>query len=526
MRSNFDHLNAHSPREKSRIWHKLNTHLLAVARLASKHAAPFGASEIAFLAGLWHDLGKANPEFQDYLEACDRSESSNSVPHAAAGAAFAYRLFRKYVGQDTWPEISLPTVGHHGGLPELGESAIKLHEAANNLIPDVVNLANVLPTGMNSLETATGTRREFRLRMIFSSLVDADYLDTEEHFNPHNSSIRGEWTRPADLWSIFRPNQLRMMWSGRGKSSLNRIRREIYRESVKSSARKPGIFRLTVPTGGGKTRCALAFAIRHSINNWQHHFRRIIIGLPYTSIIDQTAQEYREIFGERFVLEHHSQVDVPESEEQDVNRTRERLSSENWDHPLIVTTTVQLFESLFHNKPSRCRKLHNIAKSILILDEVQTLPPELLLPTLDVLRDLVDNYGVTIVLSTATQPAYDQTPYIEAFDGLKIEELIREPTRHFLNEAVKRVEYQPVRWNQNLDELATELCDQDESQSMVIFNTRKAALDLHERLLQRNVKGVYHLSTLLCGKHRRRILKEIRHRLKIDDPQPVRLVST
>lgn len=281
-----------------------------------------------------------------------------------------------------------------------------------------------------------------------------------------------------------------------------------------------------MPTGGGKTRSGLAFALRHAAEHPHHGFRRIIVALPYTSIIDQTTKEYRKIFGDRLVLEHHSQVDVAEDEQQDELRLRQRLASENWDHPLIVTTTIQLFESLFHNRPSRCRKLHNIAKSIIILDEVQTLPPELLEPTLDVLRDLVNNYGVTLVLSTATQPAFDQTPYIKAFQGLEVKQIVPEPERFFLHSAMKRVEYHPVRWNQDLQELADELCRSESEQIMVVFNTRKAALEMLDRLLERHVKGAYHLSTQLCGLHRKRLLNKIMSRLDRDDPKPVRLVCT
>jgi CRISPR-associated endonuclease/helicase Cas3 len=362
--------------------------------------------------------------------------------------------------------------------------------------------------------------------MLFSALVDADYLDTERHFSAHKTRTRGEWTRPADLWRIFRLDQVRMMWNSHGSGAVNRIRTQIYRYCVRRASMPPGLFRLTVPTGGGKTRSGLAFALRHAQVHRQRGFRRVIVVLPYTSIIDQTAREYRHIFGDRLVLEHHSQLEISESEEQDEQVVKHRLASENWDHPLIVTTTVQLFESLFHNRPSRCRKLHNIAKSILILDEVQTLPPELLKPTLDVLRDLVDNYGVTVVLSTATQPAFDQTPYLNAFQGLEIEEIVPHPEQFFQHKAMKRVQYQPIRWQQDLDGLADELSSVDARQVLVIFNTRKAALDMVDRLLARGADGVYHLSTLLCGAHRQSILNEIRQRLDPNGPQPVRLVST
>ncbi len=284
------------------------------------------------------------------------------------------------------------------------------------------------------------------------------------------------------------------------------------------------MYRFKISAGGGKTRSGLAFALSHAAAHRCHGFRRIIIALPYTSIIDQNARVYREIFGDHFVLEHHSQVDIPETDRQDETYLRQRLAAENWDFPLIVTTTVQLFESLFSNKPGRCRKLHNIARSILILDEVQTLPPELLEPTMDVLRALVDEYGVTLVLSTATQPAFDQTPYLKAFDGLDIQEIVKNYKLHF--EKLDRVEYQPVRQYSSLSDLAEELLKSENCQALVILNTRKHALALHEELRQRGVNGLYHLSTLLCGAHRKDLLREITERLGSDNRLPVRLIST
>jgi CRISPR-associated endonuclease/helicase Cas3 len=193
---------------------------------------------------------------------------------------------------------------------------------------------------------------------------------------------------------------------------------------------------------------------------------------------------------------------------------------------LIVTTTVQLFESLFSNRKGACRKLHNIARSVLILDEVQTLPTELLAPTLDVLRTLVDDYGVTLVLSTATQPAFDQTPYLKAFEGLKIRDIVDRPERFFLDERMRRVEYQPVRHLAALTDLAEELCGREADQCLVVLNTRKQALLLYAELRRRGARGLYHLSTLLCGAHRRRLLTEVASRLHRENPEPVRLIST
>jgi CRISPR-associated endonuclease/helicase Cas3 len=422
-------------------------------------------------------------------------------------------------------------LGHHGGLnaehnttTEGGKLDQWWSDVQNKGLQGRMQEAlQILPLRTPESLPQDALRRELRLRMLFSVLVDADYLDTEKHFDQRRSSERGSWTRPADLWPIFRADQLRMMWRGRG-SGINRVRKQIYFSCVRAGRQSPGVFRLTVPTGGGKTRSGLAFALSHAAAHRSHGFCRVIIALPYTSIIDQNARVYREIFGDRFVLEHHSQVEAPEGDRQDETYVRQRLAAENWDFPLIVTTTMQLFESLFSNKPSRCRKLHNIARSILILDEVQTLPPELLEPTMDVLRALVDEYGVTLVLSTATQPAFDKTPYLKAFHGLDVHEIVKNYEQHFRH--LERVEYSPVRQYDALTDLAGELAGPENSQVLVILNTRKHALQLYEALLNQSADGLYHLSTLLCGAHRKRILEDIIERLGGDNSMPVRLIST
>jgi CRISPR-associated endonuclease/helicase Cas3 len=240
----------------------------------------------------------------------------------------------------------------------------------------------------------------------------------------------------------------------------------------------------------------------------------------YTSIIDQTAKEYRRIFGAHAILEHHSQISVPANENQDAAYVSLRLASENWDAPLIVTTTVQLFESLFSNKPGRVRKLHNISRSVIVLDEVQTLPPELLTPTLDVLRELVERYGISVVFSTATQPTFEDSHYLKPFQGIQIHEIVPKEIYHGHFKKLERVEYyrkeKPISWQELADELSRE------KQVMVILNTRKDALSLIDALNDK--EDLFHLSTLLCGMHRRLILREVKRRLK--NGLPVRLIST
>ncbi|MBW1795796.1 MAG: CRISPR-associated helicase Cas3' [Deltaproteobacteria bacterium] len=527
---NLNNVYAHTPsKDAPHCWHVLENHLIETAKTTCAFAKAFGSENSGFVLGIFHDLGKVNPAFQDYLQACDEGRKIESVPHAVCGASYLWKTLLRQNSRDA--SMAMCALGHHGGLISESDAATEggrldqwWSDVRNNQLKKLMQEAmQGLPLRTPESLPEDELRRELRVRMLFSALVDADYLNTEKHFDQRRSGERGFWTRPADLWPIFRADQLRMMWRGRG-SGINRIRRQIYFSCVRAGRQPPGVFRLTVPTGGGKTRSGLSFALSHAAAHRSHGFRRVIVVLPYTSIIDQNARVYREIFGDHFVLEHHSQVEAPEDDRQDEASLRQRLATENWDFPLIVTTNVQLFESLFSNKPSRCRKLHNIARSIVVLDEVQTLPPELLDPTMDVLRALVDEYGVTLVLSTATQPAFDQTPYLKAFDGLDIKEIVKNYSSHF--EELERVEYQPVRQYGALSDLAEELAQPENSQALVILNTRKHALALHEELRNHGVDGLYHLSTLLCGAHRKRLLQEIIERLAVENPMPVRLIST
>ena len=522
-------LYAHTPsKEAPNRWHRLEDHIIETAKAASVFAKAFGSENAGFVIGIFHDLGKVNPAFQAYLRACNEGEKHKGPPHAVCGASYLWKMLRK---NSRNASLAMSALGHHGGLSAAHQAATKGGKL-DQWWSDLKNsqLKKLMQAALQDLSHRSpeslpedDLRCELRLRMLFSALVDADFLDTEKHFDQRRAAGRGVWTRPADLWPIFRADQLRIMWLARG-SGINRIRQQIYFSCVKAGRHPPGVFRLTVPTGGGKTRSGLAFALSHATANRSHSFRRVIVSLPYTSIIDQNARVYREIFGDHFVLEHHSQVEIPEDDRQDEIYLRQRLAAENWDFPLIVTTNVQLLESLFSNKPGRCRKLHNIARSIIILDEVQTLPLDLLAQTADVLRALVDEYGVTLVLSSATQPAFDQTQYLKSFEGLDIKEIVGNYKSHF--EKLERVEYQPVRQYDALSELAEELTKLENSQALVILNTRKHALELHEELRLRGVDGLYHLSTLLCGAHRKRILREITERLALDKPLPVILIST
>ncbi|SPJ15503.1 CRISPR-associated helicase, Cas3 family [Syntrophobacter sp. SbD2] len=519
-------LYAHTPSPEGK-WDYLDYHLQKVAELAASFAGKFNASDPARIIGILHDFGKINSDFQDYLIAQFENRHHKKAPHAIWGAALMYFIFWCTLKDDTWKEFVLPICGHHGGLEAPGLVSQKLSGFLKDnpswlkaVLPMWEQLQKQLIFSSPVFKSPRGTSRELHLRMLFSALTDADYLATEEHFSPQNTSLRGEWPELLELWELFREDQNELLKEAEKKpTKVNRVRREVYDACLRAGPMKPGVFRLTVPTGGGKTRSGLAFALKHAIQDG-NDLKRIIIALPYTSIIDQTAREYRKILEKKreCVLEHHSQIDVPDdNEDQSPKHLRHRLASENWDSPVIVTTTVQLFESLFSNKPGRVRKIHNIAKSVLILDEVQTLPPNLLKPMLDVLIDLVKNYGVSLVLSTATQPVFENKPFLEPFVGVEIKEIVPDFPKHFAD--LKRVNYfrsAQVGWVQ----LAKELRKLD--QVMVVLNTRKDALALIEAL--GDAPDIFHLSTLLCGRHRNDKLQQIR--LKLKARGSVRLIST
>ena len=493
--------------------HRLKDHLVAVAGLAAGLAKKFQAESWGYLAGLLHDLGKSQPGFQNYLEECQNhpGKKIRGPDHSSAGAVLAWQRY--------WEGLACLLAGHHGGLPSHSNLRDRIEKKSNDSnIQNVLRQAEKLLTlperpPLPSLKSLT--QAELFLRLLFSALVDADYLDTEAHFNPGRSGLRFQSFDLAVLAESFWKEQANL--SGHDQSPVNLARHEIYQACLAAAAWEPGVFRLTVPTGGGKTLSGMAFALRHALKYQKH---RIIVAIPYTSIIDQTAQIYRGIFGAEAVLEHHSAVAEPEEEEDYLRYQWARLAAENWDAPIIVTTTVQLFESLFSNRPSACRKLHNVAQSIIILDEVQTLPTGLLAPILEVVQQLVDHYGVTVALSTATQPslADSGSPYLKGLRG-EIREIVPDPARYF--QALKRVSYdcpgEAWSWERVAREMAAE------KQCLAVVNTKKDALALLDAL---NDPEALHLSTLLCMDHRRNVMKEIKKRLDPERPMPCRVVAT
>jgi CRISPR-associated endonuclease/helicase Cas3 len=519
---------AHAARYPDGSWrdpHDLADHLAGVAALAADHARKFGAEEWARLAGLWHDLGKYRPRFQHYIRQASGFETDAHIkgeagksPHSTAGALLACDRFGP-AGR----VLAYLIAGHHAGLYDWfgglaarldsTDSRDELNEALAEYPP-----ANILDHGAFTpdLRATPGDKDGFALwvRMLFSCLVDADFLDTEAYMDTGKSAQRGDWPDVQDLLEQFESFMADKMRSA-DPTPVNELRAGILRQCRDKAAEAPGLFSLTVPTGGGKTLSSLAFALDHAK---RYTKRRIIYVIPYTSIIEQTADIFRDIFGEA-VIEHHSNAEADPGAE----TSKSRLACENWDAPIVVTTNVQFFESLFAAKTSRCRKLHNIVDSVVVLDEAQLLPPEFLQPILNVLNLLTQHYGVTVVLSTATQPALTTRKYFDAKNNMRgldnVREIMSDPEAFY--QKLERVNvHLPADWNTSVswDALAVEISQHDSV--LAIVNRRKDARELWQRMPECTV----HLSALMCGEHRSQTIRQIKARLTGNIP--TRVVST
>lgn len=522
---------AHVRQDKNGNWeeHALNEHLNEVARRAGEAAETFDSADWARIAGLWHDLGKYSAEFQEYIKKASGYDAEahiegapGRVDHSTAGAIHAIRQLGVH-GRI----LAYLIAGHHAGLAdwysaETGGKALSIRLGAEqnyllDRIPTQIIPHEILTQAKPSTKPRSGADGlHLWLRMLFSCLVDADFLDTETFMDGDKATTRSGY---RDLTSLLIDFDLYMARksTSTASTSVNVIRADILRQCREKSALDPGLFSLTVPTGGGKTLSGMAFAFRHAV---QHKKRRIIYVIPYTSIIEQTAGIFREIFGDN-VVEHHANLD-PDKED-----ARSRLATENWDAPIIVTTNVQFFESLFAARTSRCRKLHNIVNSVVVLDEAQLLPPEFLQPITDMMNQLANHYGVTLVLSTATQPALGsfQTFGNNPFRGLdNVREIMDDPG--VLYQKLKRVEVtvpDDLQAPRDWESVAAELLQYPSV--LCIVSRRDDARELH-RLMTSNEKGkdTLHLSALMCGEHRSEVIADIKARLKRNEP--VRVIST
>ena len=504
---------AHS--HADRPWEPLADHLALVARGnesidgAASFAASFGGRDWGMLLGLWHDLGKYSAEFQAYLRRQNGQEAQletlpGKVDHATAGAQHAAARFPDTVGRI----LAYCITGHHGGLLDAvgeGTGRTSLNQRLKKRICDVSAAPHDLLEQPQPAKPLMQWQSAFDVsvfcRMLFSCLVDADFLATESYMRPDKAADRvRELPTPADLLPRLDAH-LAKVASDADDTDVNRARAEVLRQCREKADSPAGLFSLTVPTGGGKTFSSLAFALKHAA---KHDLRRVIYAIPFTSIIEQNVDEFRKALGAdaEVVLEHHSNLDP------DKETVWGKLASENWDAPLVVTTNVQLFESLFACSTSRCRKLHRIARSVIVLDECQTLPIELLRATLDMLDVLRRNYGCTIVLCTATQPAILHRDDFTI--GLKdVREIIDDPPALF--SALKRVEVERSAKLED-DELVARLAEHD--RVLCIVNTRKHAAALFQGLRSDvGEDGVFHLSAGMCPAHRSDAFSKIRERL-------------
>ena len=513
-------------------WQTLQSHSVNVGEMAAEFARVFGAQEIACQTGQLHDLGKYSEAFN-----C-RLHGGPSVDHATAGAKIAVERWRNVIGK----LIAFCIAGHHAGLANgsgEGDNRRTLKQRlALQFGADIPALDNLwqqeikLPQNLSAPPLKANAHHPFFsyaffTRMLYSCLVDADYLDTEAFYLKleNKAAERGGYPDLNVLQHNFNQfiNDFRrriaqapeQTEAEKRNAALNRLRSEILDHAVEQAAQPQGLFTLTVPTGGGKTFTSMAFALEHAK---QHGMRRVIYVIPFTSIIEQNAAEFRKAFGElgeQAVLEHHSTFDDGKLQNE-ATKDKLRLASENWDAPIVVTTAVQFFESLFADRSSRCRKLHNIAGSVIILDEAQMLPLNLLLPIMQAIKELAQNYRCSVVMCTATQPAVQaENGFYRGFENVR--EIAPKPTALF--DKLRRTTVQHIGTQTDADLLAK---FDEHPQMLVIVNNRRHARSLYDQA--KHLDGTFHLTTLMCAKHRSQKLDEIRGRLK--NGESCRVIAT
>jgi CRISPR-associated helicase Cas3/CRISPR-associated endonuclease Cas3-HD len=547
---------AHSANEANEV-DFLRSHLEGVATLAAEYASQFDASEEARIAGLLHDLGKYGDLFQERLKGHERG-----IDHWSAGA---WAALLRYEANGIASALAIQ--GHHLGLQEASKDhlsqlnpeilqanhplGLRLSEKdISVLLQRLADDGLTLPSdrqvewSIYSHSDDFHTSRMLDIRMLYSALVDADFIETEAHFKARPESGRryresGLPLNPGEGLEALKSYVELLANQSEASQPVSRMRSDLFQACLNASLCPPGLFTLTAPTGTGKTLGLLAFALKHAAKN---NLRRIVTVIPYLTIIEQTAEVYRKVFdplhdssADRYVLEHHSMAEVgaarryddsDESEEE--TKGGSRLLAENWDAPIIVTTSVQFLESLFSNRPSACRKLHRLSNSVILLDEVQTLPVSLAVPTLATLSHLVERYGASVVFSTATQPAFSHLDaevrkYCKV--GWQPKEIVPPSLELFHRAKRTRVEWPRdlaagVSWEQ----LARRLAGPDCRQSLCIVNLKRHAVKLFRELESLESAGLYHLSTNMCPAHRTEVLKRVRE--AIVGGQPCRLIST
>lgn len=508
-------------------FHPLIEHLENSAALCAGFSKVFGLEKLGKLLGLTHDIGKASEAFQNRVRTIGgldthlEGKTSQHVDHSTAAAKY---LVKKY-GDAAGLILAYIVAGHHSGLPDgKGESdsvlARRLRKEVNDFsiilhwlekqIPEKLHPQDFTPSKFNANYQY---EMHFLIRMLYSALTDADFLDTESYMDPEKASERKiSFPKIVKIRNHFF-HHLEILKS-KEQTEINRKRNQILQWCISAAEQEPGIFSLTVPTGGGKTLSSMAFALNHAV---KHQLRRIIYVIPYTSIIEQNAQVFKEIFSEldeTIILEHHSNFEPVD--ENPFNR----LAPENWDAPIIVTTNVRFFESFYASRSSACRRLHNIADSVIIFDEAQMIPRDHLNPCLSVINELTRHYGCSAVICTATQPVLRKSNYIK--NGLaRVREVVPNPTE--LYERFRRTQIKRVTAKNTVSEMGSLLSKYE--QVLCVVNTRKEARLIFEATTDySDHETCFHLSTMMCPEHRSEVLNTIRERLK--EQLPCRLVST
>ena len=490
---------AHSGTEKCPEGQKLQDHLLNVAALAAEFSKPFG-EEDGYLCGLYHDIGKYSAAFQRRL-----ADSRERVDHSSAGALLMF-------DHKNFP-AAMCIAGHHTGLSDFGTKndlsetfMARINHARSGEIEDCsawkTEISGDIPQGF---VTRAGIGNYFYIKMLFSALTDADWLDTEAFYD--NRKVVMAENRIPDLDE--RLKSYISAW-GSPKNEINVRRTHIRNAAVEHGNDMTGLFTMTVPTGGGKTISSMAFALAHAM---KHNMRRVIYVIPYCSILEQTQDVFEGIFGKDAITAHYSGAEFERPEKTDDNKA---FSSENWDAPIILTTAVQFFESLFSNKPGKNRKLHNIAGSVIVFDEAQMLPVPFMKPCLAAICQLVENYGCSAVLCTATQPAVERL-LKEYLPNVSLRELCPEPEKIY--QEFRRVTY-VMEGKLSDEELVEQL--RKRSQVLCVVNSRRQAQKLYFALKEN--EGCFHLSTMMTPYDRKRVLNEVRERLQRGEP--CRVIST
>ena len=499
-------------------------HSLNVALLAKHFADKFHFGDWAYLMGILHDKGKEQADFQMHIKRSSGMEEGKDirVEHAYVGALIAKEYF-----QNTFPFLPWAILCHHSGLYdytyfEMKMNEMKLPEEISTEIhlPDKINLdypdlvRNLAKEGINSFYCWNHIQR-----VLFSCLVDADDLDTEKFMNPGIARLRK--TRKKTLKELL-PLLEKKLNSFKADTDVNKIRKEILDNCSDKSDAPTGFYSMTVPTGGGKTLASLLWAMKHAIHNNQD---RIIIAIPYTSIITQTAEIFRNIFDSKNVLEHHSNVTMDNMSS--TEKLQARLAAENWDYPIIVTTNVQFFESIYSNRTSRCRKLHNICNSVVILDEVQTLPTDFLQPIINAMKAYNKCFNTSFLFTTASMPILSKEAIrIEGLQGIEsIHELI--PKKMDLQNRLKRVDIEFDNKDSSYDDIGARL--RSENKVLCIVNTRKDAYEIFRRLSSKQKfpdEINIHLSKNMCPEHIAEKLQQIKSALDNGKYKIIRVVST